>query len=129
MSVLSNIVRVRCMHFWSDWTEIKDIEINVDEFIFFEVDYRGEDSWHIIGHRCNENHKWKGTELSDHQVASIYDLAEFISKVNSCDKGKYKPCKVSRFNNLHYSDSFYQELQSLLALVEKKMLSARLRKE
>lgn len=129
MSVLSNIVKVRCMHFWSDWTEIKDIEINVDEFIFFEVDYRGEDSWHIIGHRGNENHEWKGTELSDHQVASIYDLAEFISKVNSCDNGKYQPCKVSRFNNLHYSDSFYQELQSLLALVEKKMLSARLRKE
>lgn len=129
MSVLSNIVKVRCMHFWSDWAEIKDIEINVDEFIFFEVDYRGEDSWHIIGHRCNENHEWKETELSDHQVASIYDLAEFISKVNFCDKGKYQPCKVSRFNNLHYSDSFYQELQRLLALVEEKMLSARLRKE
>lgn len=37
MSVLSNIVKVRCMHFWSDWTDIKDIEINVDEFIFLRL--------------------------------------------------------------------------------------------
>lgn len=111
------------MHFWSDWTEIKEIEINLDEYVFFEVDYRGENSWHIIGHKCDKNYKWTTEELSDHEVASIYDLAKFIAQTNAYDNGKFQPCKVSRFNNLHYYDGFYDELTRLFDLVKKVDLS------
>ena len=50
---MNNIAKLRCMHFWSDWTDIKEIEINLDEYVFFEIDYRGQDSWHIIGNKCD----------------------------------------------------------------------------
>ena len=65
---MNNIVKVECMHFWSDWTDIKEIEINLDEYVFFEIDYRGKDSWHIKGHKCGSEHRWTEEELSDHQT-------------------------------------------------------------
>ena len=107
------------MHFWSDWTDTKEIEINLDEYVFFEIDYRGRDSWHIIGHKCDKNHNWTTEELSDHQVTSIYDLAKFIARANAYDNGKFQSCKVSRFNNLHYYDGFYDDLSRLFELVKK----------
>lgn len=119
MSVLNSIVKVECMHFLSDWTEIKEIEINLDEYVFFEIDYRGKDSWHIKGHKVNDNCEWTERELSDHQVCSIYDLAKFIAQANAYDNGKFQPCKVSRFNNLHYNNGFYEELTRLFELVKK----------
>ena len=116
---MENVITVRCMHFWSDWTDIRDIEINLDDWVFFEVDYRGENSWHIKGYKCDENYKWTALELSDHCVCSIDDVAEFIAKANAYKKAKYQPCKVSRFNNLHYNDSFYDALARLLEKVKK----------
>ena len=116
---LNSIVKVECMHFWSDWTEIKEIEINLDEWIFFSVEYRGENSWHIVGYKCDSDYKWTEEELSDHQVSSIYNLAKFIAQANAYKGKKIQHCKVSRFNNLHYSSSFYEDLQKLLELVKK----------
>ncbi len=117
---MDNIAIVKCMHFWSDWTEIKDVSINLDEYVFFEVDYRGKDSWHIKGHKCDENYEWKGDELSDHQVRSMYDVAKFIAQANTYEKEKScQSCKVSRFNNLHYNGGFYRDLQRLFELVKK----------
>lgn len=119
-SDLDSIVKVECMHFCSDWTEIEEIEINLDEWIFFSVEYRGKDSWHIVGYKCDSDYKWTQEELSDHQVSSIYNLAKFIAQANKYEKEKScQPCKVSRFNNLHYNSSFYEELQRLLELVKK----------
>lgn len=119
VSVLSNIVKVECMHFWSDWTDIKEIEINLDEYVFFEIDYRGKNSWHIKGHKCDGNYHWTEEELSYHQVSSIYDVAKFIAQANAYDNGKFQPCKVSRFNNLHYDGGFYEDLQRIFELVKK----------
>ena len=112
----SNIVKVRCFHFWSDWTDINKIEIDLEKYVFFEIDYRG--SWHIKGHKCDENYKWTVEELSDHGVVSALDLAEFIVSANTYNP--YQRCKVSRFNNLHYYGGFYEELQKLLGLVAEK---------
>lgn len=117
-TIPNNIVKVECMHFWSDWTEIKKIEINLDEYAFFEIDYRGRDSWHIKGHKCNSKHQWTKEELSDHQVSSIYDVAKFIVQANAYEGEKFQPCRVSSFNNLHYSDGFYEDLQRLFELVK-----------
>lgn len=114
-----NIVKVKCMYFWSDWTEIREVEINLDEYVFFEVDYRGDDSWHIKGHKCDSEYDWTVEELSEHQVLSLYDTAEFIAQANAYKGEKFQRCRVSRFNNLHYSGRFYENLQRLLELVKK----------
>lgn len=52
VSVLNNIIKVECMHFWSDWTDIKEIEINLDEYVFFEIDYRGKGAGGRHGEMC-----------------------------------------------------------------------------
>lgn len=116
---MNNIVKVECMHFWSDWTDIREIEINLDEYVFFEIDYRGKGSWHIKGHKCDSEYNWTEEELSDHQVSHISYVAKFIAQANAYEGEKFQPCKVSRFNNLHYSGGFYEDLQRLFEIVKK----------
>lgn len=116
---MNNIVKVECKNFSLDDVDFKDVSINIDEYVFFEVDYRGKDSWHIKGYKCDSDYHWTEEELSDHQVSSIYDVAKFIAEANAYESGKFQPCKVSRFNNLHYSGGFYEDLQRLFELVKK----------
>ena len=113
---MNNVIKVKCYHFWSDWTDIKDIEINIDDYIFFSIEYRCN-SWHIVGHKCSKENNWTTFELSDHGVVSTRELAQFIAKANNQESEKYQPCKVSRFNNLHYSGNFYYALEKLLQLI------------
>lgn len=117
---MNNIVKVQCMHFYSDWTDLKDVEIDLDKYVFFGIEYRGKDSWHIVGYKCDDKYNWTTEELSEHQVTSIGHLADFIAYANAYpkSKGRLQGCKVSRFNNLHYDNSFYSELSILLKLVE-----------
>ena len=119
---MDNIAKVNCMHFWSDWTEMRDVEIDLDKYVFFSIEYRGIDSWHIVGYKCDKDYKWTTEELSDHQVSNVRDLADFIVYANAYpkSKGKFQDCKVSRFNNLHYGGNFYNELSSLLEMVSDK---------
>lgn len=49
-----NIVKLKCTDFTTDWYRDKEIEIDIDQFIYFEIDYRGENSWHLIGHKYIE---------------------------------------------------------------------------
>lgn len=119
---MKNIVKVQCMHFWSDWTELVDVEIDLDKYVFFSIEWRGNDSWHIVGYKCDKEYNWTTEELSEHQVTSVGDLADFIVYANAYpkSKGKFQGCKVSRFNNLHYGGAFYRELSKLLKLVADK---------
>lgn len=119
---MNNIVKVKCMHFWSDWTEIRDVEIDLDKYVFFSIEYRGINSWHIVGYKVDNEHNWTTKELSDHQVTNVFELSDFIVYANAYPKsiGKFQGCKVSRFNNLHYDCSFYSELSKLLKIVECK---------
>ena len=119
---MNNIVKVNCMHFWSDWTDLRDVEIDLDKYVFFSIEYRGINSWHIVGYNVDDEHNWTTEELSDHQVTSVSELADFIVYANAYPKsiGKFQGCKVPRFNNLHYDDSFYSELSKLLKIVECK---------
>ena len=118
---MDNIAKVNCIHYSHDWSYIITKEINLDEYVFFEIDYRGN-SWHIKGHKCDPNYHWSEEELSEHEVKDIGEVAKFIAHANAYPKsiGKFQDCKVSRFNNLHYSDSFYEALTSLFALVKKE---------
>ena len=119
---MNNIVKVNCIKFLSDWTDIVPVEIDLDKYVFFEIDYRGNNSWHIIGHRCDENHKWDTVELSLHEVNGVRETAKFIAYANAYpkSKGKIQDCKVSRFNNLHYSGQFYKALEKLLEMVHEE---------
>lgn len=119
---MQNVIKVKCYHFWSDWTDINDIEINIDDYVFFSIEYRC--SWHIVGHKCDKEYNWTTRDLSDHGVVSSKELARFIAMVNNQEHEKYQPCKVSRFNNLHYQGDFYDALEYLLQLIheEEKLL-------
>lgn len=62
-----NIVKLKCADYSIDWVLDKEIEIDVDKYIFFEIEYRGESSWHLIGHKYNEKtNKWERTEFCYH---------------------------------------------------------------
>lgn len=121
METQNNIIKLRTYEYSIDWSYEREVEVNLDEYAFFECDYR-LGSWHLIGHKCDrETYTWTTEELSIHWCY-LMDIAEFIYKANKymCEKTKgYQRCKVSRFNNLHYSDDFYEALQRLLNAVAK----------
>lgn len=117
-----NIVKLKCADYTTDWVLDKEVEIDIDKYIFFEVEYRGENSWHLIGHQYNEEtRKWQNVEFSYH-VCTIYAMAKFIAKANAIPRNNLQVNRVSRFNNLHYSCSFYKELNKLLRLVQEYTL-------
>lgn len=121
MTKSSNIVKLRTYEYSIDWSYEREVEINLDEYSFFECDYR-LGTWHLIGHKFDrETYKWTTEELSIHWCF-VMDVAEFIYKANKYMYEKtngYQRCKVSRFNNLHYSEEFYEALQRLLNAVAK----------
>ena len=118
MSKVSNIVKLTKHEYWLDWYRDEEIEINLDDYAFFECDYRCG-SWCLIGHKCNkETYKWSEEQLSGHW-SYPREIAEFIYRANKYARSKYQGCKVSRFNNLHYSGDFYKALQGLFSMVAK----------
>lgn len=127
---MQNVIKVKCYHYSSDWTDIREVEINIDDYVFFSIEYRCS-SWHIVGYKCDEKYKWTTYELSDHGVVNSRELARFIAIANNQDSSKYQPCKVSRFNNLHYAGSFYTALEKLLELVyeEEKAIKKTVKKD
>lgn len=57
-------VVVRCFKFWSDWTDINPIEIDLDYWSWFELQYRCN-MWYIIGAKYDrQREEWGHTELS-----------------------------------------------------------------
>lgn len=115
---MSNIVKLKTYRYEIDWSYEYEVEINVDEYVYFTVDWRGERSWHLIGHKVDENHNWSEKELS-YDWCFLRDIADFIAKVNNIkDKFGNTRCRVSDFRNLHYSEGFYKELGQLLKIVE-----------
>lgn len=86
---------VHCFHFWSDWTDINPIEIDLDEWNWFELQYRC-DRWFIIGSKYDKKReKWENKDLSDHGVVGIKELANFVKvaseKINKFSTNNYKP--------------------------------------
>ena len=117
---MANIIKLKTWKYEIDWSYEYIIDIDIDEWVYFEVDYRGESSWHLIGHKCDDNYKWTEKELSYHWV-TFADMVDFIVKAKAVkDKLGYTRCMVSKFKNLHYYKHFYKELARLLEAVEKK---------
>lgn len=120
MKKASNIVKLTKHEFWLDWYRDEEIEINLDDYVFFECDYRC-DTWYLIGHKCSEDYKWSQEQLSGHW-SYLNEIAKFIYEANKyarTNPTKWQDCKVSRFNNLHYSGDFYKALQKLFDMVAK----------
>ena len=116
-----NIVKLECSKFTLDWYIDKEIEIDVDKYVFFEVEYRGGDAaWYLQGHRYIENtQKWIVDDF-DYHMCRTYEMAIFIAKVNKLKSEQgFVRIRVCRFNNLHYSTDFYEKLSNLLELVKK----------
>lgn len=117
---MNNIVKLKTHRYSIDWTYDEEVEINLDDYAFFECDFRG-DSWHLIGHKYDKKtEKWSTEELSIHWCWER-EIAEFIYEANKYASEKsvfHKVCKVSRFNNLHYSSGFYESLQKIFELVK-----------
>lgn len=113
---MSNIVKLRTYRYEIDWSYEYEVEINVDEYVYFTIDWRGD--WHLIGHKVDKNHNWSEKELS-YDWCSLRDIADFIARANNIkDKFGNTRCRVSDFRNLHYSEGFYKELGQLLKIVE-----------
>ena len=116
---MQNIVKLKTWKYEIDWSYDYEVEIDIDEYVFFTVDFR-LGSWHLIGHKCDENYNWTEHELSYHWV-DFSDMVDFIVKANNVkDKSGFTRCRVSKFKNLHYSKNFYSELARLLEAVEKE---------
>lgn len=117
----NNIVELKTWRYSLDWAEEEKVQVNLNEYAFFECDYR-LGSWHLRGYKCDKKtYKWTSEEVSLHWVYPL-DLAEFIYKANKYASSKEfrgKHCKVSRFNNLHYSGGFYEAMEKLFAMVRK----------
>ena len=121
MKEISNIVKLRT-HRWSiDWAYEEEVEINLDDYVFFACEYRTDD-WHLIGYKHDKKtDKWTTEELSIHWCFER-EIAEFIYKANKYEREKQdfpiQHCKVSRFNNLHYGGGFYKSLQKIFDMVK-----------
>lgn len=117
----NNIVELKTYRYSIDWSYEEKVKINLDDYVFFECEYRC-DSWHLIGFKYDRKaEKWTSKELSAHWCFER-DIAEFIYKANKYARAKTvkaQGCKISRFNNLHYSDTFYKSLQTILSIVDR----------
>ena len=89
-----NKIKVTCFHFWSDWTDTTPREIDLDEWDWFELQYRC-DLWYIIGYKYDKKqNKWHKQELTDHGVVGSIELAKFIkvatNKINKYSTNDYQ---------------------------------------
>lgn len=104
-------VKITCFHFWSDWTDMTPREIDLDEWNWFELQYRC-DLWYIIGSKYNQKQdKWYEQELADHGVVSKYELAKFVkaagAKINKISTNNFNTDLVKKTAEL------YEALKSL----------------
>lgn len=106
-----NVAVLTCGNVCFDWYEWKDKEIDLDKYLYFELDFRMQ-SWHVIGF-YKQNDEWKREEISDCE-ASFLSLVDFIVKV---DGGTFK--KIHSISNCHNQDNFFEAVKKLVEGVEK----------
>ena len=107
-----NVAILTCGNVCFDWYEWKDKEIDLDKYLYFELDYRLQ-SWHVIGF-YRENDEWKRKEISDCE-ASFLSLVDFIIQI---DGGTFK--KIHSISNCHNQSNFFEAVKKLVECVEKK---------
>lgn len=98
-------IKITCFHFWSDWTDMTPREIDLDEWDWFELQYRC-DLWYIIGSKYNQKQdKWCKQELADHGVVSKHELAKFVkaagTKINKISTNNHSTDLVKKTFELY----------------------------
>ena len=123
-----NIVKLKSTILTPEGLLEKEFQIKVDDYIFFSVEYAGENIWKLIGHKfIEEIGEWR-TITFGYDKCRIEDMAHFIAEANSIpDKTEMIRNRVSEFKNVHYSENFYKELTKLFDLVEKYSLEIKIR--
>lgn len=117
-----NIIKLKTQRYEIDWTYEYEINIDVDKYAYFIVEYRLA-SWHLIGGICHQNEKeYKFTEEElSYDYVIFKDMVDFVANVNNIeDKYGQKFCKVADFRNLHQSPTFFKALTQLLQAVKNK---------
>lgn len=101
---------ITCYRFWSDWTDLPKVLIDLDAWDRFIVEFRGENSWHIIGIKDD-----KEIELSLHGIlySSLVEFLAFMS-TTKIDKWRTYVCKVYDFRKFHFGNCFIPEIARLL---------------
>lgn len=98
-------IKLNCGYQNFDIFSWQNVEIDTDDYVGFQIDYRC-DSWHLIG-ISTENEDTYYTEISLCQ-ASFRSLVNFIVQLNKIKK------PVVMFNNMHHSTDFTDKLYELL---------------
>ncbi len=100
-----NTVKIKRFHFVLDWYDIDDVEIDLDKFVFFEMQFRCG-SWYLL-HYVYEDKKFR--------QAYEYDFELFRPKQALKTLGK----KVNKFSALHGGGKIFNK-QLFLLLKEAK---------
>ena len=104
---MDNKVTITCFRFWSDWTDLVPVEINIDEYNWFEVQYR-QDRWFIIGANFI-NEKWKYSDLTIHGIVSTRDVANFVKVANN---------KINKFSTLNSFPNLISHIKDVIKLMD-----------
>ena len=98
-----NKVTVTCYRFWSDWTDLVPVEIDIDEYNWFELQHR-QDRWFVIGAKYI-NEKWEYSDLTINGIVSTCDVANFVkvanNKINKFSTLNSKPKLIDYINEIH----------------------------
>ena len=108
---------ITCYRFWSDWTDLPKVLIDLDAWDWFIVEFRGENSWHIIGIKDD-----KEVELSLHGI--LYSsLVEFLAVMSTTkiDKWRTYAYKVYDFRKVHFGNCIIPDIARLLNDVNRRI--------
>lgn len=104
-----NVVKVKKITYKSDWFEIKEVEINLDDFYRFEIQYR-LGSWYLLHFVLKGSEVVSATE-HDFQLNKPWIAVDQLGH------------KITGFDNLHGVDSrFARSLSRILILAEQYKL-------
>lgn len=103
-----NIIIVSSMYFYSDWTEEKKHEIDLDDIIGFRIYWRG-DGWHVAVVTKIKKDEY---QFVSHELSHFVYPNEIIKILSD------KRCRVLAFINTHNSDNFIENVAKVLSEIK-----------
>lgn len=106
---MSELIKLQGFKYVMDWYSEFDVEIDIDEWSYFQLQCRGGNGdWYLM------HHKWDGKEWAkcyhnDFNLNGLRGAAQAFIKLGS---------KIKKIDHLHAS-SIVKELKSLMNMVDK----------
>ena len=115
-----NIVKVACIP--DEQNDRIEVEINLDEYYLYVIEYAGCGNWHIEGWRCDDKCGNGCIELITF-VNGKFSM-DGMAKILACIRTRRGPepffkDRIKGFWNVFGIEGFYESLGELLALVKK----------